>query len=207
VTTVVGHLATKLITPPAVEPFTLDEAKLHCRIDIEDDNVNIAKWIRAARMRVERDTGRALLTQTWDLFLDAFPGTPMHWSSLPWPASVMPMIAIPYPPLQLVTSVNVTDTAGAETVWSSTNYIVDTASTPGRLALTDTGAWPTATRQFQPGRIRFLAGWTSPTLIPGDLLQAVALWIGWFSEHREPVAVECEDYDRLVGPYAYFEAA
>jgi len=202
------HQATKLITAPAVEPVSIDEAKLHCRIDIDDENVNVLKWIQAARTKVEKDTGRALITQTWDLFLDAVPPwMATHWSTLPYPRMDATAIQVPYPPLASVTSVNVTDPAGAETVWASSNYIVDTASVPGRIALSATGSWPTNLRTFQPIRVRFVAGWTSAAVIPADLKQALLLWVGWFSEHREPTAIECEVYDGLIAPYTLFAAA
>jgi uncharacterized phiE125 gp8 family phage protein len=189
-----AHTASKLFLPPSVEPFTVAEAKLHCKIDHDADNANVVKWIRAARTKVERDTGRALLTQTWDFFLDAvdYQGT---------------TIRLPYPPLQSVASVNQTDTVGVETVWSSANYVVDTASEPGRIALTTAGAWPSNTRSFQPVRVRFVAGWASPEVIPDDLKQAMALWIGWFDQNREPNAIELQAYDALIGPYVIFSAA
>jgi uncharacterized phiE125 gp8 family phage protein len=199
------HIATKLITAPTVEPFTVDEAKSHCRIDLDD--TNIVKWIKAARTKVEQDTGRALLPQTWDLFLDAPWPTAVHWSTLPWPSCAFSGIDVPYPPLASVTSINVTDPSGAETVWNASNYLVDTASEPGRIALSDTGTWPTNLRMFQPIRVRFVAGWATPLLIPSDLLQAMALWVGWFSEHREPSAVEGDSYDGLIAQYVQFAAA
>lgn len=188
------RIATKLITPPAVEPFTTAEAKLHCKIEIDDDNPNLSKWIRAARMKVENDTQRALLPQTWDAFVDGFP----YWRA--W-------LSLPFPPLQSVTSVNSTDTAGVETVWNATNYIVDASSTPGRIALTDTGAWPTSLRLFQSGRIRYVAGYATPAAIPADLLMAMALLIGWFSENREPSAFDVSMYEALIQNYTVFSAA
>jgi uncharacterized phiE125 gp8 family phage protein len=208
-----AHSATKLITPPSVEPFTLAEAKLHCRIDTDADNANVTKWIRAARSKVERDTGRALLTQIWDLFLDAFYTTPpTPYAAFNWPRYQAPVITVPYPPLQSVTSVNQTDSAGNETVWNATNYVVDTASEPGRIGLTDTGAWPTGLRVFQPGRIRYVAGYLNPAAIPGDLLEAQALLMGWMSEHREPDVLrrgssENEAYDSLIAAYVMYTAA
>lgn len=202
-----AHTATKLITPPSVEPFALDEAKLHCRIDTDADDALVANWIRAARTKVQKDTGRALLTQTWDLFLDRFYQPGQIVSDFGWPRYWPRWIQVPYPPLQSVTSVNQTDTAGVETVWSAANYVVDVASEPGRIALSDLGAWPTGTRTFQPGRVRFVAGWTDPELIPDDLRQAMALWIGWFSEHRDPSAIERDAYDSLISNYVMYSAA
>lgn len=187
------HGAAKLITGPTVEPLSLADAKGHCRIDISDDDGRVAQWIRAARAKVEQDTQRALLTQTWDLMLDRVPPS--------W------VIELPYPPLQSVTSVNATDTAGVETVWPSTNYIVDVASTPGRLGLTDSGTWPSSLRRFAPIRIRYVAGWTDPELIPADLVAGLALVIGWLSENRQPAPFEYECYERFIQPYAIFTAA
>jgi hypothetical protein len=212
------HRATKLITAPVLEPFTLEEAKLHCRIDLDDDNANVLKWIKAARRKVEQDTGRALLTQTWDLFLDAF--TPWGWGAYSYAANLpgyprygaRDTIGIPYPPLASVTSINQTDTAGNETVWAASNYVVDTASEPGRVALSDSGSWPTGLRLFQPGRIRFVAGATSVDGIPGDLRQAVALLIAVFSENREPPLLRRGEtaaslYEDMIATYTIFTAA
>jgi uncharacterized phiE125 gp8 family phage protein len=142
------HTATKLITAPVIEPYTLEEAKSHCRIVITDDDARVAEWIRAARTKVEKDTGRALLTQTWDLFLDAFYCGGPYLGDFGWPRYARPAIEVPYPPLQSVTSVNQTDTNNNETVWAASNYVVDTASAPGRIGLSDTGSWPTGCEPF-----------------------------------------------------------
>jgi uncharacterized phiE125 gp8 family phage protein len=196
VTTDLCHTATKLITPPSVEPFTLSEAKLHCRIRISDEDALISKWITAARRKVEKDTGRALLTQTWDLFLDSFYSDDSYHT-----------IVVPYPPLQSVTSVNSTNTAGAETVWPSSNYVVDTASEPGRIALSDLGSWPSSLRMFQPGRVRFVAGYATAADIPGELLQAMAKLIAGYDQSRELSAFDRSEYDELIGHYSIFSAA
>ena len=92
-----------LTTPPAVEPVTLAEAKAHLKIDTTDDDALITALIPAARARAEWHTGRALVTQGWTLWLDAWPD----------------IIAIPLPPLQAVASVTVyarDDSARARTV-------------------------------------------------------------------------------------------
>ena len=208
------HVATTLITPPPLEPFSVEEAKLHCRIVIDDEDVSVQNWIRAARTKVEKDTGRALLTQTWDLFLDRFYPPAYGLSDFGWPRYYPRTIQVPYPPLQSVISVNQTDPAGVETVWNASNYVVDVASVPGRIALSDTGSWPTGTRSFQPGRVRFVAGWTSPELIPDDLRQAMLLLIGHFSEQRGAVNFENPTtmvipfgYDALISSYVMFPAA
>ena len=63
-----------LLTPPAVEPVTLAEAKAYLRVEHDDDDDVIAALIAAARSHVEAQTRRALITQTWQLRRDSWPG-------------------------------------------------------------------------------------------------------------------------------------
>ncbi len=62
-----------LLTAPAVEPLTLVEAKAFLRVESNDDDDVIAALIAAARVHVESDTRRALITQSWRLSFDAWP--------------------------------------------------------------------------------------------------------------------------------------
>jgi uncharacterized phiE125 gp8 family phage protein len=71
-------LAVQLIQGPAVEPLSLDEAKLHLRVDIVDDDELITVLIQAAREYCEEFCHRAFITQTWKLVLDHFPGVADH---------------------------------------------------------------------------------------------------------------------------------
>ena len=64
----------KLITPPAVEPITATEAKLHARIDISDDNSLVGDLITTAREYCEGVNGHAFITQTWELVSGRVPG-------------------------------------------------------------------------------------------------------------------------------------
>lgn len=69
----------KLIIKPAKLPVTMDEVKDHLRI-MESDTSNdfmIEQLIKTAVGRVEDETGRVLITQTWDLIFDS-------WNELIW---------------------------------------------------------------------------------------------------------------------------
>ena len=178
--------STKLVADATTEPMTTAEAKLHCRIDGSDEDTLVASWITAARRKVEQDTGRALPRQTHDQLLDAFP-------------SNRRAIVVPFPPLVSVTVFS-TDTAGVETTLDATNYVLDIATEPGRVGLSDSGNWPTALRAFQPGRVRLVCGYADGQ-IPQDLVRAVALVVGWLSERREPEPVEKSAYEWLIAPY------
>jgi len=79
----------KIKTPATVEPVTLDEAKLHLKIDGADDNALITALITTARQLAEKETKRAFITQTLEMFLDSAPAE----------------IEIPRPPLQSVEAI------------------------------------------------------------------------------------------------------
>ncbi len=51
-----------LTVPPAGEPLTLAEAKLHLRVDLSDDDALITALISAAREQAEFLTGQRLIT-------------------------------------------------------------------------------------------------------------------------------------------------
>lgn len=62
-----------LLTPPAIEPVSLAEAKAFLRVEHDDDDGVITPLIAAARLFVEAQTRRALITQEWRLVLDCWP--------------------------------------------------------------------------------------------------------------------------------------
>jgi uncharacterized phiE125 gp8 family phage protein len=64
-----------LLTAPASEPVSLAEAKTFLRVEHDDDDDVIAALIAAARLHVEAQTRRALITQGWRLSLDAWPAS------------------------------------------------------------------------------------------------------------------------------------
>ena len=62
-----------LLTAPAIEPLTLDEAKAYLRVETSDDDDVIGALIAGARIHVEAQTRRALITQSWRISADCWP--------------------------------------------------------------------------------------------------------------------------------------
>ncbi|WP_416193925.1 head-tail connector protein [Nitrobacter sp. TKz-YC01] len=62
-----------LLTGPAVEPWSVEEAKSFLRAENDDDDTVIASLIAAARSHVEAMTRCALIAQTWRFVLDEWP--------------------------------------------------------------------------------------------------------------------------------------
>lgn len=159
----------KLKTAPAVEPITLDEAKLHLKVDSADDNVLISALIETARQLAERETNRAFITQTWRMYLDYAPAE----------------IDIPKPPLQSVVAITVIDEEGAETVVGDTMYDVDASeNSPGRVKLKSGSAWPSH-RGFASFIVEFKAGYgDAGTDIPEALKQGILQLLGHLYDNR-----------------------
>lgn len=165
-------LQVKVVTPPSVEPITLTEAKLHCKVDLTTDDDLITALIIAAREEIERLTWRALVTQTLELILADWPG-----------ASA---IELPRAPLQSITSVKYKDKDGNETTWPGANYLASTDSVPGVLALAWNASWPSVDLYpVEPIRIRFVAGYGLAASVPQSLKQACLLLVAHWYEARE----------------------
>lgn len=164
----------QLVTAPTQEPIAISAMRDHSRIDHSEDDTLIQSYISAARLWCETATGRAFVTQTWDMYLDGFPGAVLYF---------------PKAPLVSVTSVTAYDTADATTVVSSTNYQV-TAGTPGTLRLKASGVWPSTTLRAADGVvIRFVAGYGTADDVPENIRAAVRLLAAHLYENREPVLV------------------
>ena len=172
-----SHFALTEVTAPDVEPFTTSEAKDHLRVDVDDDDTLIDNLIIAARKRLENDTSRALITQTWDLFMDRFP------------LSDRIAIEVPKAPLQSVTSIKFIDTDGVLQTLDSSKFRVDIASDPGRITPAFNEVYPSTREVTNAVEVRFVAGYGDASRdIPDDLEQAMLMLIGHWYEHRETVA-------------------
>ena len=156
-------------TGPTVEPITLTEAKLHCRIAInaasaaayttEDDWLN--RNITAARIQAEQETGRRFITQTLTMYLDQWPGENF--------------IKIPYPPLQ---SATITYRLESDDDYGNTLSAVDVdiISEPGRIILQPNESWPSGTLYTdKPIKIVFICGYGLAASVPAGINAAILL--------------------------------
>ncbi|WP_223596889.1 head-tail connector protein [Brucella suis] len=62
-----------LVTPPALEPVTIADARAFLRISTESEDDILGRLITTARELVEAETGLALIDQTWRLRVDRWP--------------------------------------------------------------------------------------------------------------------------------------
>jgi uncharacterized phiE125 gp8 family phage protein len=182
-----------LITPPAVEPVALADAKAHLRIDSTADDALLTAALVAARVHVEALTRRVLIEQGWRLYRDAWPpgGT----------------LSVPMAPLISVDAVTVYDADGDPTVLDEEAYTVDAVSVPGRIVLTGSVVAPG--RAANGIEIDVTAGYGASSLdVPGPLRQAIMMLVAHWYEHRGgPVGYDMAGYilpqgfEALIAPY------
>lgn len=162
---------------PSTEPVTSTEAKLHCRVDHSTDDALFTRLIAVARRQCEQISGWAFITRTLTAELDG------------WPRG--DVIELLYPPLTSVTSIVYVDENGGSNTFASSNYIVDTHSTPGRIVLKDGVTWPSETLQVGGAiTITYVAGYANAAAVPDQYKQAMLLLIGHLYENRETVVVQ-----------------
>lgn len=182
-----------LVTPPAAEPITLAEAKLHLRLETTADDALVTSMIAAARRMCEIRVDRAFVTQTWDLSLDAYPSAMVSPYTSPyrelWLLGHRGGIPIPNPPLQSVTSLSYVDVAGVTQVLAPSAYQV-VAGTPGLVVPVYGTSWPSY--RNQPGAVvlRYVAGYGLAAAVPEAIKAAMKLLLTHLYENRGEADVE-----------------
>jgi len=168
-------MSRKLITAPTVEPIALADAKLHLRVGTTSEDTLISLMIAAAREECENEIRRALITQTWEKYLDAFPEA----------------IELFYPPLQSVTSISYVDAAGTPQTLASTEYVVDDKQEPAWIVPADLKFWPLTRGVANAVTVRFVCGYGSAdTAVPKAIKNWLLLRIGDLFLNRSSVVME-----------------
>jgi uncharacterized phiE125 gp8 family phage protein len=174
-----------LVTPPAVEPITLAEAKQYLRVDHSDDDAEISALISAAREYLQGRTNVALVEQVWDLVLDEFP---LNTGA----------VCVPLTPVQSVDSIKYDDEEGVEQTLSSDSFVLDAASKPPWIALAQDVVWPTTLQTVNGVRVRMTFGFPpdegSPpdytANIPPSMIVPLKMLVSHWYDHRGVVSVE-----------------
>ena len=160
-------MSVSLVTPPAAEPISLDQVKARLRISDTSQDARLAQLIRSARQRVEGDTGRACLSQTWLERRDAWDGD----SRL---CAFGTQFKLPKPPLISIEAITTYAADDTPTSHDPADFFIDTASEPGRLALRPNGYFPQPGRNIGGIEIRFTCGYgTDPDDVPAPLVEAI----------------------------------
>lgn len=164
------------------EPLTVEEVRLHCRIDHSDDDPLLTTYISAVREHVEEVTGRALTEKLVQCRFDSF-------------ADVLGYELRPLP-FRALSSFTYLDVDEVEQVVSTAIYRVITADRRAYITLRSNQVWPAyVSDEDYPVQVTFVAAPTasagSPTtmVIPSGVRAAMLLMIGDLYENRESQVV------------------
>lgn len=157
---------------PGEEPVTLAEAKLHCKAEESADDALITALIVSARQQAEHRTGRALVTQKWELTRDSFP---------------VDSLELPNPKLVSVESVTYLDADGVRQTLANTEYQVVTDELIGRVLPAYGKSWPSC--RVQPGSVavNFTCGYGAAAAVPPSIKTWMLLAVGTWYGQREGI--------------------
>lgn len=185
----------QLITSPTLEPVSVDELKLHLRIETDQiaEDEYLEDLIKTARMDVENDSRRQIITATWDYYLQEWPDGDR--------------IKIPFGNLQSITHIKYkeSDWASVADDKTFTDYLTETNGDQCGFAVLNYGeTWPSPTLYpSNPICIRFVCGWTTAALVPSTVKSAIKIRCAKLYENRGEDIVgqivhEDKTFDRLV---------
>jgi uncharacterized phiE125 gp8 family phage protein len=159
----------RLKTAPAEPPVGLDEVKAHLRVDFEDDDDLIEGLIDAATAHLDGFAGilgRAMVTQTWTLGLDATPPA-LAWSRdwFVFGRGRPNAVRLPLPPLIEVDEFRYTDADGVEQILDPDLYRI----LEGPLSQIEPAfglTWPATRLQRRAAEIDFVCGYGAAAAVP-----------------------------------------
>lgn len=151
-------------------------------------DTELSNIITRAREEGEELTRLAFAPQTLEYAIDEFPSNNY--------------INLPRAPLTSVTSIKTYDSDGTETTLTvTTQYLVDTDSTPGRIVLPYSGTWPSdADYPINPIRVRYVCGYTT---LPQRLKNILLFHIGLLHKYRD-AAIPDGDIKALHNMYNFY---
>lgn len=165
----------KTITPPLIEPVSLEMAKSHLRVTANDEDVLIGLYIQSAREQAQHRIGKALIAQTLEFALDAFP---------------MLAIELPLANATEIVSIKYLNASGTEITLSASNYYLDNYSLTNWIIPSSGFEWPDTLESANAVTVRYIAGYgTAEGDVPSSVKTWMLLAIGAMYENRESMAM------------------
>lgn len=161
-----------LNTAAASQPVTLDEAKAQLRVDGTDEDALITSLIVAATSAVEEDTGRALVTQTWDYAISQPSGA----------------VSLPLAPVASISALTYYDTDDVAQTLTVSDFYLFADNDRACVEPKDGVAWPGMKDRADALTIAFIAG-AAVADVPQALKQAILLLVTHWFENRGVVSL------------------
>lgn len=163
--------ALRIVTPPAVTPISLADAKAHCRVDHDDDDDYVTALIAAAVGLVDAQgmLGRCMINQTWAEYFPNAPG----------------QVRLSMTPFVSLTSVKYLDDAGVYQTATLGDFETYRVGEHVYLRPKAGSQWPEADIRKDAYEITYVAGFgASAANVPAGLRHAVKMIVGQWYLHR-----------------------
>lgn len=184
-----------LITAPAELPVSAAELRLHHLWTIYPETTDeyLEFLIKAATNHIETTTWRKLVSQTWRLYLDA------------WPVGG---IELPFGAASSVGAVRWLDADANDTTARVTYDYIPAIFGDFPMVIEGIDGWPSSELYpVDPIRVDFVAGFGAAADVPADIRQAIQMLAAHWYEQREAVIVGTTvrkvpyAVDALIGPW------
>ncbi len=185
-------------TPPANLPVSLTDAKLHLRVDHDDEDLLIDGLIEAATDHLDGWTGilgRCLEEQEWRQDFD-------------WFAQV---IRLPLWPVNSISSITWRDIAGQIATVHSDDYALKSDALGAYVRFKDGFSYPNGLHQNAAISVTFNAGYPQAgdpleSTVPAAIKAAILLLVGHWYQNREAVSDSAPTelplaVNSLIAPY------
>ena len=151
----------------ATYPITVDEAKIHLRVDGTDEDTYIASLIKVATSLCEAYAGLSFITRTRTIKVDSFYGKDL---------------ILPYGPVTAITSIEYVDSDDASQTIDSGDYTLDMSSGMAKVRVTE--SWPYTNLTLNNVVITYVAGRATAADVPEIVKQAIKATVANLFENR-----------------------
>ena len=191
---------------PAIEPVTLQEAKLHLRVDHDAEDLLIAGLISAARTDCENRLQRTLITTSWRLTLSGFPFLDFQRLYDPETTLLADAIRLSMGDVQMVSSVSYLDSDGVQRTLPPAAYQLQSWAGQWLLVPAPGSSWPATQSGLQSVTVDYVAGFgATKESVPAPIRSWILLAIGDLYSQRlrsgEKPVVPHQFVDGLLDAY------
>lgn len=171
------------LAPPENPTLTLDDAKLHLRVDNDVEDLEIDILLQAAIDHVEAYTTRVLASANYEQTFD-------EWSTKGY-------LELGVAPIREVESVKYMDANGTEQIIDTANWYFRPNQDGGRVYLASTYSQPTLWGRPGDIKVTFTAGYNAPgqasedpaLICPARARSLVLMILGGWYANREHVVI------------------
>lgn len=153
-------------------PVSLEEVKEHLRFTYDSEDSLILSRIKMITAFCEDQTQLSLMGKTLELIEPSFNCK----------------IVLPRPPVQSIVSIKYLDVNGVEQTLAESEYVVNNFDEQRAFVMPSYGkSWPDVLPGIDSVKIRYIAGYPSPSIVPEPLKLWILLQIGHWFENRSAV--------------------